>query len=375
MSIPRRRRAHPFGHHFAIGLQPQPTLGDHDKRLLEALRPAGVILFRPNFDHDAPYDEWLDTLRRLLHDVRMCADRERILVGIDHEGGRVHRAPPPITNFAYARDYADRAAAVGRAMGVELRSLGVNVDFAPVVDVHSNPANPVIGARAFGTDPDAVAAAGVAFMHALEAEGIVACPKHFPGHGDTAVDSHHGLPVVDRSGAELRERELVPFRAAVEAGARLVMTAHIVFPQIDPETPSTMSRPIIMELLRGELGFDGLVITDDLGMKAVSDTLDDPRTAERLLNAGTDLLDLCAFGTDTARALTVADNIEKGRRAGLIATRLLDASAERIEAFLHGLPQHEVEALPASTFEAHAGVAPLHEPERDGRLAGTWKGS
>lgn len=363
--------AHPYGHHFVIGLQPSPVLTDHDRYLLEALRPAGVILFRPNFVHDVPYEEWLATLRRLLDDVRACIGRDRILVGIDHEGGRVQRPPPPITHFAYAREWAADAAAVARAMAVELRSLGVNVTFAPVMDIHSNPDNPVIGPRAFATDPEAVTRAGLDFIAAVEAEGIATCPKHFPGHGDTAVDSHHGLPIVEHDLETLRARELLPFHATIGAGVRLVMTSHILFPRIDPDTPATLSKPIIDGLLRGEMGFDGVVITDDIGMGAIRDDFDRPETVEKMMNAGTDLIDICAYGTDTARALRIADQIAEGRRAGRIDGRALDASAERIQRLLDGLPQHSVTALEMEVFVRHAALAPLHDPDLQG--AGTWQ--
>ncbi|HTN96998.1 MAG TPA: glycoside hydrolase family 3 N-terminal domain-containing protein, partial [Nordella sp.] len=146
-----------FGHRFLIGLQQSPVLGDHDKRLLSTLRPAGVVLFRANFMANAPYEEWLASHAKLLADVREYIGRDEVLITIDHEGGGVLRPPAPITPFAYAREWPGQAASVGRAMGVELRHLGFNVNFAPVVDVNSNPANPVIGPRSFGTTPQAVA--------------------------------------------------------------------------------------------------------------------------------------------------------------------------------------------------------------------------
>ncbi|HEX6558182.1 MAG TPA: beta-N-acetylhexosaminidase [Longimicrobiales bacterium] len=366
-------RNHPFGSHFAIGLQPSPALTGHDRKLLQTLQPAGVILFRDNFAHGAPYASWLQTLRTLLADVRDCIDREQLLIAIDHEGGRVIRTPPPVTHYGYARQWAEQAGAVGRAMAVELRSLGMNVTFAPVVDVHSNPQNPVIGPRAFGTTPEQVTRAALAFSRAVEAEGVLTCPKHFPGHGDTAVDSHQGLPVVDHSLDVLRTRELLPFRATIEAGARMIMTSHILFPQIDPNVPATMSHRIITELLRAELGFKGVVVTDDVGMGAVRDMLDEPAAAENMINAGTDLIDICAYGTDTARALTIAENIGKGLKAGRIRQRTLDESAARISALLQDLPQHEVQSLPEEVFARHAQIAPLHDAAVPGTA--TWQKS
>lgn len=365
------KTAHPFGNHFAIGLQPAPTLGDHDRHLLERLRPAGVILFKDNFAHGAPYESWLDTLRKLLDDVRACVGRERLLIAIDHEGGRVIRTPAPITHFAYARQWTESAGAVGRAMGTELRSIGMNVTFAPVVDIHSNPDNPVIGPRAFATTPAAVSNAALEFIAAVEAEGVASCPKHFPGHGDTATDSHHGLPVIAHELATLRARELVPFKATIEAGVRLIMTSHILFPKIDPAIPATMSKRIITEILRGEMGFEGVVVTDDIGMGAVRAMFDKPEAAEKMMNAGTDLIDICAYGTDTARAVQIADDIAAGVKEGRIDARVLAASAERIEELLNSLPQHDVEMLTPAVFEKHAALAPLHDSATAG--AGTWE--
>ena len=198
------------GEHFLVGLRPSATLDPRDRALLSDLRPAGVVLFRSNFLHDAPYELWLVSHARLIADVRDAVGRERLLIAIDHEGGRVCRTPPPITRFSYAARWAGQAAAVGQAMGAELASLGVNVDFAPVLDIHSNPANPVIGPRSFGTTAEAVIPAGLQLMEALQAQGVIPCGKHFPGHGDTSQDSHRELPVLNLDLTALRERELKP---------------------------------------------------------------------------------------------------------------------------------------------------------------------
>lgn len=363
---------HPYGIHFAIGLQPSPTLTDHDRRLLETLRPAGIILFKPNFDHDAPYEQWLGTLRQLIDDARSAIGRDRIMVAIDHEGGRVIRTPAPITHFAYAREWVDKAGDVARAMAIELRSLGMNVTFAPVVDIHSNPDNPVIGPRAFATTPAQVTSAAMKYIRAVEDEGLLSCPKHFPGHGDTAVDSHHGLPVVEYDLDELRQRELLPFKAMIDqANVRLIMTSHILFPKIDPGVPATMSTRIVRDLLRKEMGFDGVVVTDDIGMGAVRDMFDKPETVENMMNATTDLIDICAYGTDTARSVQIADFITAGAKAGRIDRAALDESRARIEKLLNDLPQPPVERLDDAVFARHAAIAPLHDPAVQG--AGTWQ--
>ena len=348
-----------FGHRFLIGLQQSPVLSDHDKRLLSLLRPAGVVLFRANFLAGVPYDEWLASHARLIADVREYIGRDEILVTIDHEGGGVLRPPAPITNFAYAREWPAQAASVGRAMGIELRHLGFNVNFAPVLDVNSNPANPVIGPRAFGTTPEAVVKPAREFLDALQAEGVLGCPKHFPGHGDAGVDSHYSLPVIDVDPDTFRNRELATFRQFTDAKTRLFMTAHIVVPAIDPGTPATMSRVILNDILRGELGFKGVIVTDDLGMRAISDKLKEPETTRKIVNAGADLLCMCAYWADTALILEMIGHMSQGLSDGAIEEAHLKQSFDRIAALLADVPQHPVERLPDETYEQHARLAPL----------------
>lgn len=345
-----------FGLHFLIGLQPAVDLTDHDRRLLERLRPAGVILYYGNFRQGAIYEEWIAQLNELLRTVRGVIGRERILVGIDHEGGAVHRPPPPITHYTFARDWADCAGEVGRAMGVELRSLGVNVNFAPVVDIQSNPANPVIGPRAFGETAEIVSSAAGEFLRGLQTHGVIGSLKHFPGHGDTAVDSHHDLPVLDLPIETLRARELAPYHALL-SDARLVMTAHVVFPRLD-RLPATLSEPIVRGLLRDEIGFAGAVVTDDIGMKAVSDLYDDPGAAPRTIRAGCDLIMICDYWTETERALGLADQLRDALRRGTLSEAALETSRARVEALLAQAPQHAAEPLPAEVFARHSEIAP-----------------
>lgn len=351
--------AREFGRHFVIGLRPSPVLEDEDKYLLNRLRPSGIVLFAGNFAAGEAYDAWLPKLRRLLEDARECLERDDLLVCIDHEGGRVVRPPAPVTRFDYARTWADRARQVGAAMAVELRSLGVNLDFAPVMDVDSNPANPVIGPRAFATTPDEVAAAGTAFIGGLMENGVLACAKHFPGHGDTSVDSHQALPVIDATAEVLRGRELPPFAAAVAAGVPAVMTAHILVPRVDEAQPATLSERILGGLLRDELGFGGVVFSDDVGMGAVSERFRRTENAARFLSAGGDVLTLAGAGTDTSRAIDLARAIAREAGAGRLPERTLDASRERIDALLRAAQQHAVEPLDADVFAAHAELAPI----------------
>jgi beta-N-acetylhexosaminidase len=351
------------GDHFLIGLRPTARLHERDRALLADLRPAGVVIFKSNFLHDAPYEHWLEVYSQLIADVRATIGRDRIFVGIDHEGGRVCRTPAPITRFSYAARWAPHAAEVGRVMGVELASLGVNLNFAPVLDVHSNPDNPVIGARALGTTSEQVTAAALAYMGGLQAGGVLACGKHFPGHGDTATDSHSELPVLNQDLASLRTRELKPFRAAIEAGIPMVMTSHLLLPKIDPAEPVTLSRRFGQEVLRGELGFKGVVVSDDIGMRAVSDLFNDPTAPARLLLAGTDLMMVCSYGTDTDRCRGFAEAMLSAQQQGVIPPESTAESRQRIHSLLQRAPQHAVKPLPAETFERHRTAGPLFTAE------------
>jgi beta-N-acetylhexosaminidase len=256
---------------------------------IAASEVGGVMLFRPNIVDPAQ-------LAALVGALRAAAPEDApLLVSIDQEGGNVQRlrAPatvwPPMLAVGAAGDLA-RTAAVGRALGEELAAVGVGWNFAPVLDVHTNPGNPVIGDRAFGTTPENASAHALAFWRGLRGAGLVGCGKHFPGHGDTRTDSHVDLPVVAHDEERLRRVELQPFVAAARAGAEAFMTAHVLYPALDPHLPATLSRRIATDLLRDELGFAGVLVSDDLGMRAVADRypIDDLATAA--IEAGVDHL-------------------------------------------------------------------------------------
>lgn len=269
-------------------------------------------------------------LRELNDDI--LATAPHAVIAVDEEGGDVTRlnyadgSPFPGNAVLGRLDDASLTERVGRAVGLALLRAGCTIDFAPDVDVNSNPDNPVIGVRSFGTDPLLVGRHGAAWATGLQSTGVGACAKHFPGHGDTALDSHLALPVVDRSLRELHERELVPFRAAIDAGVLGIMTSHILLPRVDPDRPATFSRRIVHGLLREELGFGGVVVTDALDMRGASGETGIPEAAVRALEAGCDLL---CIGTDTADDLigeiidAVAEAIDSGR---LSADRVADAA-------------------------------------------------
>ena len=245
------------------------ALPDDVAALVAAGRVGGAILFARNVESP-------DQVRRLVADLHAAAPDERPLtVAIDQEGGRVQRLRAPWTEWPPMRVLGERgrvadSRAVGVALGRELADLGIDLDFTPCVDVDTNPANPVIGDRSFAREPEDVARHAVALLQGLQSAGVAGCAKHFPGHGDTHLDSHVALPRVAHDLARLRAVELPPFRALAEAGVASMMTAHVIVSCLDPERPATLA-PSVLELLRGEVGYDGLVFGDDFEMAAVAD--------------------------------------------------------------------------------------------------------
>jgi beta-N-acetylhexosaminidase len=343
-----------FGNHILIGLSGL-TLDDTDKRMLAKVKPAGILLLKRNFDHASPYEVWLPKLQALLAAVRNYAEREELFVTIDHEGGRVMRTPPPLTAFPAPAKYGARAAEVGTAIGIELRSIGVNVDWAPLADIHSNPTNPVIGDRSFGSDPETVGRQALSFAQALMAQGVLGCAKHFPGHGDTSVDSHLELPTLDLTTEQLKHRELIPFRALVESDIPFVMTAHILFPKIDPRFPATLSPRILGELLREGMGFRNVIIGDDLDMKAIAQRFDANDTVALAMNAGCDMFCIARYPDGTSeRPLHLARSMASCLAKKILTEERLFESFERIRRIAARLTPSVVTPLDGAVFTAHA---------------------
>lgn len=257
-----------------------------------------------------------------------------VLIATDEEGGDVTRlhmregSPHPGNAALGAVDDVALTEAVARSIGVELFAAGVDLNTAPVVDVNSNPANPVIGVRSFGAEPSLVARHASAYIAGLQSAGVGACVKHFPGHGDTSVDSHLGLPTVTAPLDVLRSRELVPFAAAVAASSLAVMTSHVLLPAIDPLLPATLS-PAVIALLRDDLGFDGLLVSDALDMKGASAGRGEPAAAVLALAAGCDLLCLGAE-KDGALHDAIVSAILAAVRSGELAEARLVEAAERV---------------------------------------------
>ena len=224
-------------------------------------------------------------------------------MSVDQEGGRVARLKEPFTRWppmaTLGRAGSDALAArFATAMAIELKAVGITLDYAPVLDIHTNPKNPVIGDRALATRADDVARLGRVIIRTLQGAGLAACGKHFPGHGDTAADSHVELPLIEHEPDRLRAIEFVPFRAAIAERVAFIMTAHVLVPALDETRPSTLSPRVVQAILRDELGFEGVILSDDLEMKAVSAQYPVPDAAVEAIRAGCDAVLVCSGDID-----------------------------------------------------------------------------
>lgn len=323
-----------FGQHFIIGLD-GVTLSDGDKERLKELKPAGIFIDGDNFESSLPYKEWLSLLRELIDDAKKITENDQLIVAIDHEGGRVHRVPEPLTKFPYAYDYLNNITEVAQTISKELNSIGINLLFGPVADIYSNPDNPVIGKRALSSDPKVVGEACYEYIKICEKNNLICAPKHFPGHGDTTQDSHVDLPRVDVSLQTLLHRELVPFQFLADK-VKIIMTSHVVFPQVDP-LPATLSKVLLTTLLRNKLNFDGVIVSDDLDMKAIKDNFSEEDIVMLALNAGVDLF---LFNHEPSRALEFAKIMEKSH----VLTAMSELAKPRIDDFiLKIIPSHVYE--------------------------------
>jgi len=296
------------------------------RRLAAEFDLGGVIYFARNVVEPAQ-------LAELSREVADLARHWPFWISVDQEGGRVARLKrpftewPPMVTLGRSGDegLAERFAT---ALGVELRAVGINLDYAPVLDIHTNPDNPVIGDRALADRADEVARLGAAIIRALQATGVAASGKHFPGHGDTSVDSHHALPVVEHGVARLHAVELVPFRAAIVAEVATIMTAHVLIPALDADRPASLSPRIIDQLLKRELGYGGVVLSDDLGMQAVSATRPLPTAMVEAVGAGCDAVLLCQSSPDEQAAALEAV-VHAAEHGVLSEVRLADAFARQ----------------------------------------------
>lgn len=335
----RKRRA---GQRLIIGWR-----GDHVtddlRRVAAQIQPAGFLWFGYNVIEPGQ-------VRELNRELASLVDpHDPALLAVDQEGGRVQRIGAPATEWPDMQlvgEVGHRTPEVASALALELRALGFNLNFAPVADLPAHPDNP-IGARAFGSDPDRVARHVARFVEAHQAEHVIACVKHFPGHGATTEDSHRTLPTVDDALARIRSLQLPPFEAALAAGVGAVMTAHVTFSALDPQLPATLSDRVLPRLLRDELGFDGVVFSDDLEMAAIAERWSAREQAERATRASVDVL---VAGSDPEVQLALFEALVRAQerdpgmdRASVVSTHRVHALRERF--FLGCPPQPPLEVL------------------------------
>ncbi len=303
------------------------VLDDQAKKMISEDKVGGIILYKNNIQD-------LKSMVSLVNSMKESnsGNPTPLFMSVDQEGGKVNRMPKeyasiPSNGKVGSSNNANAAEMMGKLFAREVNSAGFNMNFAPVLDINSNPDNPVIGDRSFGSSAELVSTLGIAEMKGIASEGVVPVVKHFPGHGDTSVDSHLDLPIVNKTAEELAKLEWLPFQAAIKEGTDAVMVAHILFPNLDPDKPASLSSKIIGELLRGEMNYQGLVITDDLTMGAIMKNYDLAAAAVDTINAGSDIL-LIAHGYDNEKRVleTLLDNVKKGK----IQETRIDESVYRI---------------------------------------------
>lgn len=303
------------------------TVDENAIQLIEDYFIGGFILFGHNIESS-------EQLLGLVNDLKTANSPNSIplFFSVDEEGGKVSRMPDDLNKIPSSRFIGEKndlslSFNIGKVIADEIKSFGFNMNFAPVLDIDSNPDNPVIGDRSFGADETIVSQLGIQTMKGIQSNNVIPVAKHFPGHGDTSVDSHIGLPVVEKDLASLMQFELVPFIEAIKNGADGIMVAHILFNKIDSANPASLSSEIIGKLLRSELEFDGLIITDDMTMGAIVENYDIADAVVKSVIAGSDIVLVCHGYENQIKAL---DGLEKAVEKGQISEERLDESVYRI---------------------------------------------
>ena len=299
----------------------------HVEKMITEDYVGGFVLLQQNVKDSQQMLALLNTLKQ-----SNSLNQIPLFLSVDEEGGRVSRMPADFMKLPSSQkigQFNDSMLSyqLGKILGEELSMLGFNMNFAPVLDINSNPNNPIIGDRAFGANASVVTKLGIQTMKGLQSQNIISVVKHFPGHGDTSVDSHIGLPTVNHDIDRLNSFELQPFAEAINSGADAIMIAHILLPQIDPDQPATFSKTIINDILRIDLQFDGLVITDDMTMGAITENYDIGQAAVKSINAGSDIILVCH---DYDKEAAVIDALLEAAKSGTITTKRLDESVYRI---------------------------------------------
>jgi len=333
------------------GLEPSPEI---ERLVREGV--GGVVLFDKNVAEPAQVATLCNALQRIAAD----AGHPPLLISMDQEGGPVVRLRAGATHFPSAMAFgaAGSEAIAASAAGItarELRAVGVQMNFAPVLDVNTNPLNPVIGVRSYGEDPDLVGRLGAAAVRAMEVSGVAATVKHFPGHGDTVVDSHLGLPVVEHDLGRLDRVELAPYRQAIAAGCAAVMTAHIIFKALDPDRPATVS-PVVLGFLRERMGFSGVLVTDSMAMDAITGYAPRGEAAVQAVLAGADIVLACGTHEGQREALGAVRDAAASRR--IPPVRITEAAA-RVAALKQRFRLAERAIVPVEDVARRVGV-PAH---------------
>jgi beta-N-acetylhexosaminidase len=303
------------------------SMNVHARELIETYHVGGIILYKPNVKNTTQLVGLVNELKQT-----NTVNKLPLWLGVDEEGGRVTRLPDEIMKTPTSKDIGKTgrpvlAYNIGQLLGKELNAYGLNMDFAPDLDVNSNPNNPVIGDRSFGSNASIVSSFGVQMMKGLQNQQVVPVVKHFPGHGDTSVDSHVGLPVVQNDLARLRKLELVPFAEAFKHQADAVMVAHILLPKVDAQHPASMSKKIMTDLLRKEMGFEGLIMTDDMTMGAIIKNYDLGEAAVKSVLAGTNIV---MVGHEYEKVVTVIDALRKAVQSGRIPMETINQSVHQV---------------------------------------------
>ncbi|MBS4201155.1 beta-N-acetylhexosaminidase [Bacillus sp. FJAT-49732] len=301
------------------------TMDTNNKSLLTKYKIGGFIFYRENLVNPQQTVQLLNELKS--NDLALP-----LLLGVDQEGGHITRLPGGLANFPTNQEIgtinnSQFSYQVGTLLGKELKAFGFNLDFAPVLDINSNPNNPIIGDRSFGNNPEIVSKLGIQTMNGIQSENVIATIKHFPGHGDTSVDSHLELPIIKKTRIQLEGLELIPFRRAIDNGADVVMVAHILLPQLDSNFPASMSKPIMTDILRNQLGFKGVIITDDMTMGAITEHFDIGQAAVQSLKSGSDII---LVGHEYDNIVEIFSSIKTAVQKGEISEQRLNESVERI---------------------------------------------
>lgn len=301
-------------------------LDDSALDMIDKYKVGGFILFKRNIQSAAQTLELINSLKEANEENKIP-----LFIAVDEEGGSVSRMPEEFIKLPTSRavgkvNSEEFAFEIGNVIGEQIKSLGFNMNFAPVLDIDSNPNNPVIGDRSFGANQEIVSSLGTAVMKGLKSH-VISTVKHFPGHGDTSVDSHVGLPVVNHDIDRLKSLELVPFKMAIENGADAVMIAHILLPEIDEQNPATLSKVLITDVLRHEMEFDGVVITDDMTMGAIVENYDIGEAAVKSVLAGADIILVCH---DNEKQIKVLEALKQAATHGAIPESSLDEHVYRV---------------------------------------------